>query len=58
MKKMINCGEPILLLMDNVSFSPLLRISFYYFLFLVITGQNPASAHDFGVAILNALNKK
>ncbi len=26
--------------------------------FLVITGQNPASGHDFGVAILNALNKK
>ncbi len=29
----------------------------FSFLFLVITGANPASARDFGVAILNALNK-
>jgi putative intracellular protease/amidase len=37
-----------------------MRIFIFDFLlfFLVITGQNPASAHEFGVAILNALNKK
>jgi putative intracellular protease/amidase len=31
---------------------------FLFFCFLVILGANPASAHDFGLAILNALHKK
>lgn len=35
-----------------------LSIFFQILVCLVILGANPASAHDFGVAILNAINKK
>jgi hypothetical protein len=54
-KEMKNYGEYMLLLMDNVLL--FLLLFFLFFIFLVILGANPASAHDFGLAVFNAINK-